>query len=73
MPTREQKRTWKQIVNENLNPIEMKAVNSDLGEKGKVAETESKEYHSIAAKKKKESEVCSTTLMAEIAQQPRRA
>lgn len=51
----------------------MKPVSFDLGEKRKLAETESKEYHSNAAEKKKKSEVFSTTLAAEVAQQPRRA
>ena len=73
MPTREQKRTWKRIVNKTLSPTEMKAKSSDLGEKRKLAKTESKEYHSNAVEKKKISEVCSTTLAAEVTQQPRQA
>ena len=68
MPTREQKRTWKRTVNKTLSPTEMKAVSSDLGEKRKLVVTKSKEYHSNVAEKNKKSEVCSTTLMVEVAQ-----
>ena len=55
-------------MNKTLSPTEMKAVSSDLGEKRKLAVTKSKEYHSNVAEKNKKSEVCSTTLMVEVAQ-----
>ena len=60
-------------MNKTLSPTETKPVSFDLGEKRKLAETKSEEYHSNAAEKKKKSEVCSTTLTAEVAQHPRRA
>ena len=54
-------------MNKTLSPTETKPVSSDLGEKRKLTETESEEYHSNAAEKKKKSEVCSTTLTTEVA------
>nr|POE71243.1 hypothetical protein CFP56_75322 [Quercus suber] len=70
-PTRSSKRTWKRVAVKTLNSSEIKDGSADLGEKWKVAKTESEEGCTITEEKKQKLEVSLTTQKAEVAQQPR--
>ena len=71
--TRTLKKTWKHIADKKEISAEKAVAGLDIGEKRKSAEIDRMEDHSPEGEKRKKLEVCSTSLTAEVAQQPRRA